>query len=204
MAVMNTLVGIALFIFFAAVVTAAATFAVLFIMKNKKYAEFTCIIWKRDGFGQLVQETDKAGVFVDKKTNNKRLYLKKANVGLDPDNIPYIPCGKSKFIYLYRTGLKNFRYIKPMISDAGITLKVGEEDVNWALNDYERVKKAFAQKDWVKEFMPYAIFGLLIIAFLVMVVFILKKFDVLATVASELTKAAQAVAQAKSGTTVIQ
>jgi hypothetical protein len=203
MAAINTMVNIGIFIFLAAVVTFAATFTVMFVKKNKKYSQFICVIWKKDGFGQLVQESDRAGVFVDKITNNKRLYLKKANVGLDPDNIPYIPSGKIKFIYLYRTGLKNFRYIRPVISDSHINLKVGEEDVNWALNDYERVKKAFAKKDMLKEMLPYAIFALLVIAFLVMVVFILKKFDVLAEVASELKTAAASIAQAKSGTTVL-
>lgn len=201
----NNLVGIAIFIFFAMIATTIITFTVMFILRRRRYSEFVCIIWKRDGFGQLVQETDRAGVFVDKNTNNKRLYMQKAKVGLSPDNIPYIPCGKSKFIFLLNTGLKNFRYIKPKISsDYGISLMVGEEDVNWAVNDYMKVKKAFAKKDWVKEFMPYMIFGLLILAFLVMVIFILKKFDILAQVSQELSKAAQYVSQAKSGTTVIQ
>jgi hypothetical protein len=200
----NTMVNVGIFIFFAAVVTFGATFTFMFVKKNKKYAQFVCVIWRKDGFGQLVQESDRAGVFVDKVTNNKRLYLKKANVGLDPDNIPYLSAGRSKFVYLYRTGLKNFRYIQPVITDKYVSLKVGEEDVNWALNDYERVKKAFAKKDVLKEMLPYIVFSLLIIAFLVMVVFILKKFDVLVAVSENLKTVASSLAQANSGTTVLQ
>ena len=128
------IINIVFGIFILGVFAGVLTFSIMLIKKNRRFNGFTCIVWKKDGFGQLDQELDQAGVFVEKVTNNKRLYLKKANVGLSPDDIPYIPCGKTKFVFLFRTGLKNFQFIKPIINNEGIVLRVGEEDVNWALN----------------------------------------------------------------------
>jgi len=200
MDIINIVFGIFILGIFAGVLT----FSIMLIKKNRRFNGFTCIVWKKDGFGQLVQELDQAGVFVEKVTNNKRLYLKKANVGLSPDDIPYIPCGKTKFVFLFRTGLKNFQFIKPIINNEGIVLRVGEEDVNWALNSYYRVKKAFEKKNWIEKVLPYMLFALLIIGFIVMVIFILKKFDVFVELAKQLNNVAQTLLKAQAGTVVIE
>lgn len=200
--VMDTIVTVALVLFFGAILTTVLTFGVMFYLRWRKFNEYICIIWHKDAFGQLVQTIDKAGIFVDKATQNKRLFLQKGKVGLNPDIMPYIPSRKKKFIYLKKDGLKNYRFIKPVIEDK-VKLEVGEEDVNWALNDYEKVKRTFEKRNRLKEVAPYAMFGLVVVAFLAIAIFILRRFDVLAEVSSNLSDAANAIAQAQQNTTVI-
>jgi len=68
MAVMDTLVTVALFIFMGGILTAVLTFGTMFFIRRKKFGEFVCIIWHKDAFGQLIQTTDRAGIFVNKNT----------------------------------------------------------------------------------------------------------------------------------------
>ena len=146
----------------------------LYYFKVHRYKHFRCVIFERDGFGQLTKTYDNAGIFVDKKTGNKRLYIKKAYVGLDPDNIPYIVDNKGKkTIYLYRTGLKNYHYIKINIKQPGITLTVGEEDVNWAINAYERAKKTFSNS-LLMQLMPYI--ALAFVSIVILIIFIINLY----------------------------
>ena len=96
-------------------------------LKWKRYQQFEIEIWQRDGLGQLNVKYDKGGIYVDSKTKNKRLFIKKHGVGLDPDNVPYMPSGKNKKkVLLLQTGLKNFRYIKPIITGGMMSFVVGE------------------------------------------------------------------------------
>lgn len=175
--------------------------AVLFAAKYyKRYKQFKITILSKDSFGQVHEEYDDGGVFVDKQTRNKRLYLRKANVGLDPDNIPYITSKKGKrHIYLYRTGLKNFRYIIPSYEDKELSFNhVGEEDVNWAINSYERAKKSFATS-MIMQYLPFIILAFVSIVILIMFLYFFQQFSVLKDVAFAFRDAAQAT----SGTTVL-
>lgn len=168
----------------------------------KRYSQFKCIIFYKDGFGQEVQEYDRAGIFVDGKTKNKRLFLQKNNVGLDPNNIPVIADGKGKkTVYLFRHGLKNFQYIKFRMSET-FNVIVGEEDVNWAINAYERCKVMFSQT-LLMQLLPFLAIAFVSIIILIIFIYFFKNFDVLRDVAVNLKEAAQAIAQANSGTTVI-
>ena len=171
---------------------------------KKKYSQFKCTIWERDGFGQLSQKHDDAGIFIDSKTNNKRFFMRKANVGLEPDNIPYVIGHRgSKFVYLYRTGLKNFAFIKPNISTNGrILLSVGEEDVNWAINAYERQKKIFSN-NLLMQYLPFIALAFVSIIILVIFIYFFKDFDVLKDTALALGEAARALAAANSGTVIL-
>lgn len=162
---------------------------VLLLLRQKKYSEYKCVIWEKDGFGQLVQKIDSAGVFVDKKTKNKRFFMKRANVGLNPDNIPYIS-GRSKTVYLYRTGLKNFQFIKPVIKDnPGVSFSVGEEDVNWAINSYERQKKLF-QNNVLLQYLPFIALAFVSIIILAIFIYFFKEFDTLKEVAVAMKESA--------------
>ena len=165
---------------------------IILLMQSKKYSKFRIVIWGVNGFGQLVQEFDDGGIFVDKKTGNKRLFLKANKVGLDPDNIPYISSKGKDFVFLFRTGLKNFRYIKPKIQDNDFGFSVGEEDVNWALNTYERQKAMIGKKTWL-DYLPFIILAVVSIVILILFIFLFKKFDVLADIATHLDSAAQAL-----------
>lgn len=172
--------------------------------KRKLYSAYRCIVWERDGFGQLRMLFDDAGIFIDRKSNNKRFFMKRANVGLEPDNIPYLPGSDGKkYVFLLRTGLKNFTFIKPNIGPTGtVVLKVGEEDVNWAINSYERQKKIF-QSNTLLAYMPFIALAFVSLVILVIFIYFFRNFDTLAQVATSLDHAAQAMAQATSGTTVL-
>lgn len=166
--------------------------------KQKKYSEFICVIFDTKGN----QSKDRGGIFVDGVTKNKRLYLQKSNVGLSPDNIPYKREGLAKVVYLLQTGLKNFQFIN-MDFEANDAIQVSEEDVNWAINAYERQKKML-QNNLLLQILPYALFGLVVVGILVLFIYLFKKFDVFAQVAESINQAAQALAQAKTGTTLIK
>lgn len=166
--------------------------SVWFYLRWRRFSEYQCVIWERDGFGQLVQKFDRAGVFVDKKTNNKRFFMQKANVGLSPDNIPYIPTSKGKkLVYLGRYGLKNFFFIKPEFpTENQLILKVGEEDVNWAINAYERQKRLFSQNTLL-QYLPFILLAFVSIIILVIFIYFFKEFKTLAAVADAMREAAK-------------
>jgi hypothetical protein len=177
---------------------------IYFYSQWKKYQEFKCIIWERDGFGQIRETYDMAGIFVDNKTHNKRFFLKKAKVGLQPDDVPYIPtAGNKKEVYLLRTGLKNFQFIKPVIDRENFKFSVTEEDVNWAINSYERQKKLF-DSNLLMQLLPYIMLAFVSIIILILFIYFFKNFGVLKEVAVAFKDAAQALAQANSGQVVLQ
>jgi uncharacterized membrane protein len=211
MALMDSLNGmgtgaLSIFVIGALVVLVVAVIGVGYWLhrQRKKYSAYRCVVWERDGFGQLRMLFDDAGIFIDKKTNNKRFFMKLANVGLEPDNIPYLPASDNKkYVFLLRTGLKNFTFIKPNVGPTGqIVLKVGEEDVNWAINSYERQKKIFASNT-LMAYMPFIALAFVSLVILVIFIYFFRNFKVLAQVADSLNLAAQAMAQASSGTLVL-
>ena len=175
---------------------------VFLYLRYKKYSQFKCIIWERDGFGQMNERYDTAGIFVDNKTKNKRFFMRRSKVGLDPDHVPYVPSGAKKVVYLLKLGLKNFFFIKPNIEESNISFTVGEEDVNWAINDYERQKKLFDQ-NMLLQYMPFIMLAFTSIIIVVIFIYFFKEFDTLREMAVAMQEAARSIAQAKSGTVVI-
>ena len=191
-------------IMFVSVFIALVVIGFMFLYRKKKrYDEYTCIVWFRDGFGQLQQVHDNAGVFLDKKTNNKRLFLKKAAVGLSADNIPYVMTGKGKrFVYLYRNGLKNFYFLKPDVTMTGVTVKVGEEDVNWAINAYERGKQTFMNNSLL-QYLPFITLAFVSVIILIIFVYFFKNFSVLKDVALSFERSANILAGIGQNVTII-
>lgn len=167
----------------------------------KKYNQFICRIWEKDGFGNIIETRDQAGIFVDRKTKNKRLFLRKMKVGLEPDNIPAVPTTKgNKVIYLMRVGLKNFRFLKPDIDVDNVDFSVTEEDVNWAVNEYDRVKKTFNQNIFTQYILPFMFYGLIVVFILGLFVVLFKDFvPAMTAAANAINEAAQALAQVNSG-----
>ena len=170
--------------------------------KRKQYSQFKCVVWEKDAFGQLKETYDSAGIFVDTKTKNKRFFLKKGFVGLNPDNVPVVPTKKQDVVYLYRKGLKNYFFINPVINDKGISFDVGEEDVNWAVNAYERQKNIFGTDKWL-QYMPFIALAFVSMVILIIFIYFFKDFAVLKEMAIALREAANAIAQAQSGTVVV-
>ena len=192
-----------LVILFVLVFMAILTVVAVYIIKERrKWSEFACVIWFRDGFGQLTEKYDKAGIFVDGKTKNKRLFLKRSNVGLDPDNVPYVPAGSKKVVYLLQTGLKNFHYIQPVVANPDITLTVGEEDVNWAINAYERQKKLF-NLDKLMQYLPFILLAFVSMIILIMFIYLFRKLDVIKEIGQVMKETAEIMARARTGTAVV-
>jgi NADH:ubiquinone oxidoreductase subunit 3 (subunit A) len=175
----------------------------LTVMQARKYNQYKIVIFQNDGFGHTSWRTDDGGVFVDRKTGNKRLYLKSSHVGLEPDNIPFIPTTKgNRIVMLLQTGLKNYKYIHPLISADQIRFTVGEEDVNWAVNEYEAQKKRF-NTNWLTQYMPFIILGFCFIVLAILMVSIFQKIPMIKDLADTMLKVAQALQQANSHTTII-
>lgn len=176
--------------------------ATFLIIKYRRYKQFICIIFERDGFGQLHRKIDDAGIFVDGKTKNKRFFMKRMKVGLNADNIPYIQSGTKKIVYLLKTGLKNFRYIKMSIQEPKVLLTVGEEDVNWALNTYERNKVMWKGSMWM-QLMPYIAIAFVTIIILIIFIYFFKEFASLKEFAIVMKETAQILLQSQTGTVVL-
>lgn len=199
----SSALNIAVMVGFALIVLAVLVVVTFLVIRQLKYGKFRVVIWETDAYGNTKETYDKAGIFVDAKTRNKRFFLMKAKVGLDPDNVPYVMETKGKaVVYLLRTGLKNFRFIKPRIVEGAYSFTVGEEDVNWAVNAYERAKKTFNQSKLL-QYMPFIIIGFVTVVILIIFIYFFRNFDVLKDVALELKEAARQVAQARSGTLIV-
>lgn len=169
------------------------------IIRNKRYKQFRCIVWEKGINGAIIQSEDGAGIFTNRKTNNKRFWMKKANVGLIPDNIPYIQHGKEKLVYLVRVGLKNFYFLKPDVGAPGdISFTVGEEDVNWSINAYEAAKKRFSNS-LLMQLLPFAVLIFVCLIILILFLNLFKKFDSLKEMLAMLLEIAKYLAQAKTG-----
>jgi len=186
------------------VVVGAIAFAIFWVWKKKKqYGQYKFVIWEVAGKG-LRETYDKGGIFSDPKTKNKLLFMKKTGVGMSPDHIPYIQAGKDKVVYVIREGLRNFRFISPQVSaNPGLHFDVGDEDVNWAINDFERYKKMLATNQLL-QYMPFILLAFVSLIILIIFIYFFKDFSVLKDVAVELREAATMVAQARAGTVVVQ
>ena len=176
--------------------------AIYFIKKWYLYTEYNCIIFYRDGFGQMSYKRDSAGIFIDKKTNNKRFFLKKSNVGLDPNNIPILP-GKKKTVLLAQYGLKNFSYIRLDMDLDKIKFTVGEEDVNWAVNAIEREDKKWRVKDTLLQYMPYISLAIVMIIILVMFIYLFKGIPAMLTEIKMIVIEGQKLSAMNQGTTIL-
>jgi len=181
--------------------------------QSKKWNQFVCIIFSKDAFGNAIREIDKAGIFLDKSTGMKRFFIKRQNIGLDPDKVKYIMStnGKTRYVYLRKYAPKNFAFydLTKMLSTDNPELKVTEQDVNWALQEF-RKHKALDNKSFWNQYGTYVIWGFAVICTLVLFALLVQKFEVLQGVASALSAAAQAIkeaaqqfAVAKSGSQII-
>lgn len=199
----NSALNIIIIIICLIVVGGLLAVVIYYYRYKKRFSAFDVRIWQRDGTGYIHEKRDGGGIFVDKKTGNKLLFLQKNNVGLNPDNIPYLPGMKdTKIVYLWQYGLKNFKFIKPNITETGVELSVGEEDVNWGINTYERSKKMF-NTGMLMQLLPYILFAITVVVIMILFIYLFKKFDVIKDAAQALNEASKTLAMAKSGTMVL-
>ncbi|MDX1701512.1 MAG: hypothetical protein R3250_12885 [Melioribacteraceae bacterium] len=171
------------------------------VRQYQKWNEYKVMIWRHNSNGDLEFYTDSAGIFLMKSINAKRFFLKKSNVGLPPDKVPYINLYggffPQKIVQLYQDGLKNFHFIRPHMNRNVPSFSVGEEDVNWAINTYESSKKSFINNTLL-QMLPYI--SLLFVAIIIMIIFIwfFKQFDVLKDLGVALTQASENLAIANA------
>ena len=199
----TTVVQIGMGLLFLVIIGMVITIAVIFFLRSKKY-DYQCIIFEKDGFNQPIFSYDVGGVFIDNITRNKLFWMKRANVGLKPDNIPYIQDGKGKrFVFLKRLGLKNFTFISfREMFRTNVPILVGEEDINWGAVAYERQKAAFGN-DMLTKLLPY--FGIILLGVFAigLVYLVFQQMPTLAVVTKDLKEIATLLASRGSGTTVI-
>lgn len=176
--------------------------SILLYNRWRRFNQFKCHIYYKDGFGQWGLRFDKAGIFVDPKTNNKRFFMKRNNVGLNPDKVPYVQGPRDKIVYLMQTGLKNFRFLNLDFGDPELSVTIGEEDVNWGINAYERQKKLFSESKFM-QLLPFMLLAFVSIIILIMFIYFFREFDTLKDLAVAFKDASNYLAQAKSGTTII-
>jgi hypothetical protein len=179
---------------------------VWFIYQQKKY-QYVIQLWLPDNNGNIIdEERDKGGIFVDKKTGTKHFWLKKQRKGLRCDEVPYRRVGNKRIVTVLKRTDGVYRIINPKITLDKLKFHVSEEDVNWAIFDYEKYKRKYADDPWAK-WMPIAIYAIAVVASLVLVIYLVQKFEVLADLANSLEATAQTmleIEKAKAGTTVIQ
>lgn len=177
--------------------------AIKLYFKWRRYNEFDCTVFETTGFGQQIVTHDKAGIFVDSKTGDKKFFLRKGNIGLKPDQVPYIPGSYGrKCVYLLKSGLKDYRYLRFNMTEDDVTADVGEEDVNWAIHVYEKQKKMFATS-WFVQYGPFLSLAFVSIVILTLFIFFFRKLDVLVKVAQAFESASAYLSAANAGTVVI-
>jgi hypothetical protein len=172
--------------------------------KWKRYQQYVVEVWNFNDEGVLRKiTTDQAGVFQDDITKNLLLYLKSANVGLNCDNIPSVPFGGKEKIYLLKLGRKNYRFVEPKLLYNKLNVSVGEEDLNWALNTYEKVKKVAERKSMLDEWKPFIGYVIVMVFILIAFIYLFRKADVMLDVANRMLEVTKMLQQMMSGTTVM-
>lgn len=163
--------------------TGVIAFLVLYFM-NKRYSQYEIEIYEKDSMGNIFRKYDKAGIFLDKRTKFRLLFLKGAKVGMNPNNIPHVNSidGKGKvhkIVQLLKTGVRNYRFIKLKIENDNLINTVGEEDLNAAEQDWAKILETYSKPSWLEKFGGFAMFGLAMIIIFILVLYIFTKFSIL-------------------------
>lgn len=169
------------------------------IMKMGRYSQYKITVFQRLNNNQLYIRHTTGGVFTDKKTKRKQLFIKGNRGAMNPDDIPIIPGTKGKkHILILQTGDKSYRYIKPSIENLDLRIEVGEEDVNWAIQDYEKAKSSYWENTLL-QYIPFITQMVVSIVVLVMFIYLVNKLDVFVDVASSFSEAAKSFTNLQSG-----
>jgi hypothetical protein len=161
--------------------------------KKKKYNEFKIVIWEKDSTGNTHEFYDRGGIFVDKKTGYKLLFLEKLQKGLNPNKVPFVSSKDKKgrlvkTVYLRRTGVSNYVFCHVKLDDTGVAFTVGEEDVNWAAQDIQRVRASFLKEGFLQKFAPYIMFIVTILIVMIILISLFNKMEVIETASTNMLK----------------
>jgi len=186
------------------------SYGIAFWFNKKKRYEWIVRIFNKDATGQVIQQPDdKGGIFLDKKTQYRLFMLRKNKFALDPDDIPYILTSKGKkIVYLLQTGLKNFQYMKPEISNnPGLVFNVQDEDVAWAINAWERYKNPYKNK-FMEQIMPFLGMAFVFLIVVAALYFMIVKAGFNAELLTQLSESAKdiaaSLAKASIGGTIVE
>lgn len=167
------------------------------IRDYKRYKDYFVMIFNEDEWGQKDVKFDQGGIFVDKKTNNKKFFLRYTGVGMDFENLVYSHGNNGKkIVMLSKKKDSEYQYVKPEFkAKQGIEFSMGEEDLNWGLNSYEKAKTAYEWRNKLLQFAPWM--GLIFVGFvfLILCIYVLKQFDVLAQLGTSMEKTATILSQ---------
>lgn len=159
--------------------------------KKRKYKEYRIVIWEKDSTGNAHEYYDRGGIFIDKTTSHKLLFLEKMKKGLNPNNVPYVTSKDKKgrlvkTVYLRRTGVSNYVFCHIKINDDGTLFTVGEEDVNWAAQDIEKIRRTFNKESWLTKYAPYIIFIVTIMIVMIILLALFNKMGVIEEASSNM------------------
>jgi hypothetical protein len=146
---------------------------------------------------------DRGAIIKDGRTKRTMFHLLKCNVNLNPEFMTVRSDKRGKaFVMVGKYGFKNYAFLVPSVANPSIDFGFSHEDVTWGINQYERSKKDFSQS-LLMQVLPYIGLGLLVVAFIVGMYFILDKFEILNAVATNLKETALILRETSGGTTVI-
>jgi hypothetical protein len=168
----------------------------VWFFRKRKYKEYRIVIWEKDSTGNTHEFYDRGGVFVDKKTGFKLLFLERLKKGLNPNNVPFVSSKDKKgrlvkTVYLRKIGVSNYVFCHVKISDTGVAFTVGEEDVNWAAQDIERVRRSFLKEGFLSKFAPYIMFIVTILIVMIILISLFNKMGVVQEASENLLKVAE-------------
>ena len=193
-------------------------FVIYFFLQKKRY-EYVVRVWKKesdnDNNENLMQiGTDKAGVILDKKTNNRLLKFKNLKYDMSCDSIPYFyGVGNVKVINILQKGLKEYVFLeKPCLlsnSPEKIGHGVQDKDIAFAINEIERAKM-FEKKSTLEKLLPFIGMAFVFLTVVVALYFLFVKAGFNADMLKQLVAANTDISQnllqieqIKSGTVVV-
>jgi hypothetical protein len=180
-----------------------------YVLRAKRYNTQTVTIVTDPETGTIRGiELGKGGAYVDSKTKNKRFFIKGTNVGLDPDKTPELPVLNAgsftpkRAVLLVRSGFKSFRYLRPYITpDKQFDFSVGEEDVNWGINAYEKQKALYGTSFWDK-LLPYIPLIIVGVIQLIVVIYFFKQLPQMKDILLTMKDLVVEMGKAKMGTVI--
>lgn len=195
-------VRIAVIVISCIVVGGIAVAGVYAYMMWKRYQEYRVVIWEKDSLGNTHEVDDQGAVFPDRKTGNILFHLRKHKTVLSPDDIPFVLKGKTKLVYIVKYGLRDYRFLRPNVTATDVGMVVGEKDINWAVNTYQRVKKVLEGNNLLT-YMPFILIAFVSICILIIFMYLFKQVPAMKEMAEAFRDAAQAFSQCQAAAQVV-
>ena len=154
-----------------------------YLVRKKKYGMYRVEVFDKDSNGNVYKTYDRAGIFLDKRTGYRLLFLEKAKVGMNPNNVPYVShLDKKKRIvktvYLRRIGVNNYVFISvDLLGMPKFTM--GEEDFNNAAQEMSKIRRTYDKKSWLDKFLAPILFIASILIIMIILLSLFNKFSVI-------------------------